>query len=91
MSALAGQTTTAGQFSGPLIRPLVAFKEDAPELAIRAALGQMKAIIEDGPTTAGFYLIDVPLDGGSVKSSEQALRALRGHAGIIRFVDLVAQ
>jgi hypothetical protein len=45
--------TTQGQPSGPQARLRVAFKEEAPERAIRATLGELKAMIVDGPSAAG--------------------------------------
>ncbi len=84
---LTGPTET-GQPSGPRVRLRVAFKEEATEQAMRAALGEVRAAIVDGPSAAGFYLIDVPLDGGSVRTAEDALRAFRKHPEVIRFADL---
>lgn len=83
--------TTPGQPSGPQARLRVAFKEDAPERTIRTTLGELKAMIVDGPTAAGFYLIDVPLHSDSVRTPDEALRALRGRAEVIRFVELAPQ
>ena len=82
---------TSGQPSGPRVRLRVAFVEQAPEQAIRAVLGEVKATIVDGPSAAGFYLIDVRLDGGLVKSPEEALRVLSRRAEVIRLAELVAQ
>lgn len=83
--------TISGQPSGPRVRLRVAFVEQGPERAIRAVLGELKATIIDGPSAAGFYLIDVALDGGAVKTPGEALRALRGRSEVIRFAELVAQ
>jgi len=51
----------------------------------------MKATIMDGPSAAGFYLIDVPLGTGSVRTPDEALRALRGRAEVIRFAELAVR
>jgi hypothetical protein len=83
--------TTPGQPSGPRVRLRVAFVEQAREQAIRAVLGEMKATIVDGPSSAGFYLIEVPLDGGAVKSPEEARRALRARPEVVRFAELAVQ
>ena len=82
--------TTPGQPSGPRVRVRVAFVEQAPEQAIRAALGQLNATIVNGPTAAGFYLIDVPLDAAG-KSAKGVLQVLRGNSEVIRFAELVSQ
>lgn len=87
---LTGQTTL-GQLSGQRVRLRVAFVEQAPEQAIRATLAEIRATIVDGPSAAGFYLIDVPLDGGAVKSPEEARRALRARPEVVRFAELAAQ
>jgi hypothetical protein len=83
--------TISGQPSGPRARLRVAFKEEAVEKAIRAALGELRAIIVDGPSPAGFYLIDVPLDGGAVRTPEEAVRTLRERHEVIRFAELTGQ
>lgn len=80
--------STSGQPSGPRVRLRVAFVEQAPEQAIRAVMGEIGATIVDGPSAAGFYLIDVPLDGGAVKSPEEARRALRARPEVVRFAEL---
>jgi len=87
---LTGQTTP-GQPSGPRVRLRVAFVEQAREQAIRAVLGELKATIVDGPSAAGFYLIDMPLDGGSVQTPDAALRALRSRATVLRFAELTGE
>jgi hypothetical protein len=69
----------------------VAFSEEAPEQAIRAVLGELKATIADGPSPAGFYLIDVPLDGGSLQTPDEALRALLSRTTVVRFAELAAE
>ena len=80
----------SGQPSGTRVRLRVAFVEQAPEQAIRAALGELRATIVDGPSAAGFYLIDVPLDGGSLMTPEEVVRALRERPEVIRFAELAA-
>jgi hypothetical protein len=65
----------------------VAFVEQAPERAIRIVLEEVQATIVDGPSAAGFYLIDVPLDRG-LKTPPEALRALRGRPDVVRFAAL---
>ena len=65
----------------------MAFSEEAPEKGIRAVLGELKATIVDGPSAAGFYVIDVPLDGG-LKTPPEAVRALRGRPDVVRFAEL---
>lgn len=80
--------TTPGQPSGPRARLRVAFNEGAPERTIRITLNELKAMIVDGPSSAGFYLIDVPLHSDSVKTPDEALRALRGRTEVIRFAEL---
>ena len=87
---LAGPSTS-GQAFGQRVRLRVAFVEQAPEHAIRAVLGEVKATIVDGPSAAGFYLIDVPLDGGGVKSPEEVRRALRARPEVVRFAELAAK
>jgi len=82
--------TTPSQPSGPRVRLRVAFVEQAREQAIRSVLGELKATIVDGPSAAGFYLIDVPLDGG-LKTPPEALRALRGRPDVVRFAELSSQ
>jgi len=84
-------STISGEPSGTRVRLRVAFVEQATERAIRAALGEVRATIVDGPSSAGFYLIDVPLDGGVVRTSEEALRALRGRIQVVRFAELSSQ
>ena len=79
--------TIAERHSGPRVRLRVAFSEEAPEKAIRAVLGELHAMIVDGPSAAGFYVIDVPLDGG-LKTPPEALRALRGRPDVVRFAEL---
>jgi len=83
--------TIAERHSGPRVRLRVAFSEEAPEKGIRAVLGELKATIVDGPSAAGFYVIDVPLDGGSVQTPDAALRALRSRATVIRFAELTGE
>ncbi len=87
---LTGQTTL-GQLSGPRVRIRVAFGEQAPEQAIRTLLGEVKATIVDGPSAAGFYLIEVPLNGGAVRTPEEALRVLRARAAVIQFAELATR
>lgn len=83
--------TTSGQLSGPRVRLRVAFVEQASERSIRATLGGLQqARIVDGPSPAGFYLIDVPLEGG-LRAPEDALRAFRKHPEVIRFAELATQ
>ncbi len=83
--------TISGEPSGTRVRLRVAFVEQAPEQAIRAALGEVRATIVDGPSAAGFYLIEVPLDVEAVRTSEEALRALRGRIQVVRFAELSSQ
>jgi hypothetical protein len=83
--------TIAERHSGPRVRLRVAFSEEAPEQAIRAVLGELKATIADGPSAAGFYLIDVPLDGGSLQTPDEALRALLSRTTVVRFAELAAE
>jgi hypothetical protein len=78
---------TSGQPFGHRVRLRVAFVEQAREQAIRDALGELHATIVDGPSAAGFYVIDVPLDGG-LKTPPEALRALRGRPDVVRFAEL---
>ena len=82
--------TIAERHSGPRVRLRVAFSEEAPEKGIRAVLGELKATIVDGPSAAGFYVIDVPLDGG-LKTPPEAVRALRGRPDVVRFAELSSQ
>lgn len=65
--------------------------EQVPEQAIRAVMGEIGATIVDGPFAAGFYLVDVSLDRGVVRTNQEALQALRGSSEVIRFAELVAQ
>ena len=64
----------------PRVRVRAAFKEEAPELAVRAALEKVKAAFVHVPSVAGFYLVDVPIDGHGIRSADGAVRALRGCA-----------
>ena len=80
--------TTPGQPSDPRVRLRVAFVEQAPERAIRIVLEEVRATIVDGPSAAGFYLIDVPLLNGAGRSRDQVLRALRGRSEVIRFAEV---
>jgi hypothetical protein len=66
----------------------VAFVEQATEQAIRIVLEEVRATIVDGPSAAGFYLIDVPLLNGAGRSRDQVLRVLRGRSGVIRFTEV---
>ena len=77
--------------SRPRVRVRAAFKEEAPELAVRAALEKVKAAIVDGPSVAGFYLLDVSIDGQGIGSADGAVRALRGCGEVIRFAEIAAQ
>jgi hypothetical protein len=79
--------TISGEPSGTRVRLRVAFVEQAPERAIRIVLEEVQATIVDGPSAAGFYLIDVPLDRG-LKTPPEALRALRGRPDVVRFAAL---
>ncbi|MBI4381332.1 MAG: zf-HC2 domain-containing protein [candidate division NC10 bacterium] len=81
----------SGQPSGPRVRLRVAFVEQAPERSIRAALGELHATIVDGPSAAGFYVIDVPLDGSAVRTPEEAVRTLRERHEVIRFAESAVQ
>jgi len=83
--------TTPGHVGEPRVRLRIAFREETPEQAIRAVLGEMKATIIDGPSAAGFYLIEMPLDGGSLQTPDAALRALRSRATVIRFAELTGE
>lgn len=83
--------TTPGHLGEPRVRLRIAFREETPEQAIRAVLGEMKATIMDGPSAAGFYLIDVPLHSDSVRTPDEALRALRGRTEVIRFAELAVR
>lgn len=57
---------------------------------IRAALSGVKATIVDGPSAAGYYLIDVSLDG-DLKTPLDAMQALRGRPDVVRFAELSSQ
>lgn len=66
-------------------------REQAPERAIRIVLEEVQATIVDGPSAAGFYLIDVPLLNGAGRSRDQVLRALRGRSEVIRFAEVLGR
>jgi hypothetical protein len=80
--------TISGEPSGTRVRLRVAFVEQATEQAIRIVLEEVRATIVDGPSAAGFYLIDVPLLNGAGRSRDQVLRVLRGRSGVIRFTEV---
>lgn len=82
--------STLDQLAGPRVRLRVAFVEQASEQAIRAALGGVKATIVDGPSVAGYYLIDVSLDG-DLKTPPDAIQALRRRPDVVRFAELSSQ
>jgi len=79
---------TSGQPLGPRVRLRVAFVEQAPERAIRIVLEEVQATIVDGPSAAGFYLIDVPLLNGAERSRDQVLR---GRSEVIRFAEVAGR
>ncbi|MBI2882967.1 MAG: zf-HC2 domain-containing protein [Candidatus Methylomirabilis oxyfera] len=81
--------------SGPAMKPpqpaaglrfRVAFQERASEQAIRTLLQTMGGRIIDGPSAAGFYIIEVAPSTGDL---EKALDALRSRPHLIRFVERV--
>jgi len=83
--------TISGEPSGTRVRLRVAFVEQATERAIRAVMGEIGATIVDGPSAAGFYLIDVPLLNGAGRSRDQVLRVLRGRSEVIRFAEVAGR
>lgn len=82
--------STSDQPSGPRVRLRVAFVEQTSEQAIRAVLSGVKATIVDGPSAAGYYVIDVSLDG-DLKTPPDAIQALRGRSDVVRFAELSSQ
>lgn len=82
--------STSEQPTGPRVRLRVAFVEQASEQAIRTLLSEVKATIVDGPSAAGYYLIDASLDG-DLKTPLDAMQALRGRSRVIRFAELASQ
>jgi hypothetical protein len=56
---------------------LVVFRPDATQAQILAALRASDARLADGPTTAGAYVLHVPIAG-----RDQALLQLRGHPAV---------
>jgi anti-sigma factor RsiW len=62
----------------------VAFQESAPEGEIRALLQRLEAAIVDGPSSAGFYIVETPATAGG-RPAADAL----GASPLVRFVERV--
>lgn len=69
--------------AGQGVRFRVAFHENAKERDIRAALGHADARIVEGPTAAGFYIIEAPAAG----DPQRFAAALQRPPAVVRFVE----
>ncbi|MCZ7627253.1 MAG: hypothetical protein M5R38_17160 [Candidatus Methylomirabilis sp.] len=90
-----GRQEQFGTLSGPTMKPSgaaarlrfrVAFQERAPEHAVRALLQAIGGRIIDGPSAAGFYIVEV---GSSAGDLEKVLDTLRSRSDLIRFVERI--
>jgi hypothetical protein len=48
-------------------------------------------MIVDGPSAAGFYLIEVPIDRSSIRTPEEVLQAIHKHQEVISFAEVTSQ
>ncbi len=86
-----GFTTASGPAAvtspgGQGVRLRVAFRETASERDIRAILLGVDGHIVEGPTAAGFYVIEAPAG----KDPQKIVQALERKPSIIRFVEPLA-
>jgi anti-sigma factor RsiW len=74
---------------GTVVRIRLAFEENASQGEIRALLNEIRGRIVDGPTPAGFYLLEVPVNAQDQAVPEKVLEKLRARPGLVRFAERI--
>lgn len=69
--------------SAGTVRLRIAFDDKAPEREIRGLLQRLDARIVDGPTAAGFYIVEAP----ATTAAGRAIDDLRGRTDLIRYAE----
>lgn len=86
-------TTLSGPAGAPAAagrgRLLVLFEDRAPEAEIRRLMRALGASIVDGPSAAGYYTVEVPVDDDPVRDLAEAAAALAARPDVVALASPV--